>query len=191
MNRTAAKIILALLAIVVVGGGIWLIASRDAKKGLSGVLEKLTGAPPPGTEKITVSLYFPGPGEYLIPERRVLDVLPDPKDRIRKIAEGVLEGPRQSDLGRSFPEGITVGGVLLGADGTAYIDLRSETLPDPPSSGSLAEMQRVYSLVDSIALNVEQASRVALLWNGVQRESFSGHLDTSRPFAADRSLLAP
>ncbi len=191
MNRTAAKIILALLAVVVVGGGIWLVASRDAKKGLSGVLEKLTGAPPAGTEKITVSLYFPGPGEYLIPERRVLDVLPDPKDRIRKIAEGVLEGPRQSDLGRSFPEGVTVGGVLLGTDGTVYVDLRSETLLDPPSSGSLAEMQRVYSLVNSIALNVEQASGVALLWNGVQRESFGGHLDTSRPFVADRSLLAP
>jgi hypothetical protein len=191
MNRTAAKVILALLVLVVVGGGIWLIVNRGGKGGLSGVIDTLTGAPPPGTEKITVSLYFPGPGEYLIPERRVLDVTPDAKDRIRKIVEAVLDGPQQGDLGRSFPEGVTVGGVLLGTDGTVYVDLRSETLADPPSSGSLAEMQRVFSLVDSIALNVEQASRVALLWNGVQRESFGGHLDTSRPFVADRSLLAP
>jgi hypothetical protein len=176
---------------VVIGGGIWLIASRGGKRGLSGVIENLTGTPPPGTEKVTVSLYFPGPGEVLVPERRVLDMGPDPKDRVRKIAEAVLEGPRQKDLGRSFPEGVAVGGVVLGSDGTAYIDLRSETLADPPSSGSLAEMQRVFSLVDSIALNVEQAPRVALLWNGVQRESFGGHLDTSRPFTADRSLLTP
>ncbi len=191
MNRTAAKVILALLALVVIGGGIWLVATRGGKKSLTGVIDSLTGAAPEGTERITVSLYFPGPGEYLIPERRVLDVTPEPKDRVRKIVLGVLEGPRQGDLGRSFPEGVTVGGILLAADGTAYVDLRSETLADPPSSGSLAEMQRVYSLVDSIALNVEQVSRVALLWNGVQRESFGGHLDTSRPFAADRSLLAP
>ncbi len=191
MNRTAAKVILALLVLIVVGGGIWLVATRGVKRGLGGVIDTLTGAPPPGTEKITVSLYFPGPGEYLVPERRALDVTPDPKDRIRKIVEAVLEGPRQDDLGRSFPEGVQVGGVLLGSDGTVYVDLRSETLPDPPSSGSLEEMQRVFSLVDSIALNIEQAPRVALLWNGVQRESFGGHLDTTRPFSADRSLLAP
>ncbi len=191
MNRTAAKVILALLAVVLVGGGIWLLANRGGKRGISGVIDTLTGAPPPGTEKITVSLYFPGPGEYLIPERRVLDVTPDTRDRVRRIAEAVLDGPQQGDLGRSFPEGVEVGGVLLGGNGTVYVDLHSETLADPPSSGSLAEMQRVFSLVDSIALNVEQVSRVALLWNGVQRESFGGHLDTSRPFVADRSLLAP
>jgi hypothetical protein len=190
MNRTAAKVILALLVLVVVGGGIWLIATRGGKRSLSDVVENLTG-PPPGTEKVTVSLYFPGPGELLVPERRVLDVGPDPKDRVRKIVEAVLEGPRQKDLGRSFPEGVEVGGVVLGGNGTVYVDLRSETLADPPSSGSLAEMQRVFSLVNSIALNVEQAPRVALLWNGVQRESFGGHLDTSRPFSADRSLLNP
>jgi Sporulation and spore germination len=191
MNRTAAKVILALLALIVIGGGIWLISSRGGKRGLSGVIDTLTGAPPPGTERITVSLYFPGPGEYLIPERRVLDVTPDVRDRVRKIVQAVLDGPQQGDLGRSFPEEVTVGGVLLGGDGTAYVDLHSETLLDPPSSGSLAEMQRVFSLVDSIALNVEQVTRVALLWNGVQRESFGGHLDTSRPFVADRSMLAP
>jgi len=30
-----------------------------------------------------------------------------------------------------------------------------------------------------------------LLWNGTQRVTFSGHLDTSRPLVPDRSLLAP
>ncbi len=191
MNRGAAKIILALLVLVVVGGGIWLITNRADKRGISGVIEDLTHEPPAGTQPVTVVLYFPGAGEYLVPERRTLDLTPDPKYRIRKIAEAVLEGPRQKDLGPSFPEGIEVGGVLLGANGTVYVDLRSEKLVDPPAGGSLAEMQQVFSLVDSIALNVEQVSRVALLWNGVQRESFAGHLDTSRPFAADRSLLAP
>jgi hypothetical protein len=37
---------------------------------------------------------------------------------------------------------------------------------------------------------VPQASRVVLLWNGIQRESFSGHLDLSRPLTPDRSLVS-
>jgi hypothetical protein len=44
--------------------------------------------------------------------------------------------------------------------------------------------------VDSVALNVPQASRVALLWNGAQRETFSGHLDLSRPLIPDRAAAA-
>jgi hypothetical protein len=38
--------------------------------------------------------------------------------------------------------------------------------------------------------SVPSVRSVALLWNGSQRLTFSGHLDTSRPLAADRSLVA-
>jgi hypothetical protein len=40
-------------------------------------------------------------------------------------------------------------------------------------------------------MNVKEATRVVLLWNGFQRDTFAGHLDSSRPFSPDRSLLAP
>ena len=49
-------------------------------------------------------------------------------------------------------------------------------------------MQTVYSLVDTVVANVPQIQRVALLWNGTQRETFSGHLDTSQPLVPDRKL---
>jgi hypothetical protein len=86
---------------------------------------------------------------------------------------------------------VAVGAVELTPEGTAYLDLRWAEHDDPPPGGSDAEMQAVYSLVDSIALNVPEAQRVVLLWNGTQRVTFSGHLDTSRPLSPDRSLLAP
>ena len=73
----------------------------------------------------------------------------------------------------------------------AYVDLRSPDHPDPPGGGSSEEIQRVYSLVNTIVLNVPQASAVVLLWNGVQRETFAGHLDLTRPLAADRELANP
>ena len=98
--------------------------------------------------------------------------------------------PNASGLVRPLPPEVKLGDVQLSADGTAFVDLRWPGHDDPPESGSTAEMQRVYSLVDSVALNVPQVNRVVLLWNGTQRITFSGHLDTSRPLVADRSLLA-
>lgn len=99
--------------------------------------------------------------------------------------------PNASGLVRPLPPEVKLGDVQLSADGTAFVDLRWPGHDDPPESGSTAEIQRVYSLVDSVALNVPQVNRVVLLWNGTQRITFSGHLDTSRPLVADRSLLAP
>jgi Sporulation and spore germination len=94
-------------------------------------------------------------------------------------------------LVRPFPPDVKLGSVQLLADGTAYVDLRWPGHEEPPESGSTEEIQRVYSVVDSLALNVPQVSRVVLLWNGTQRITFGGHLDTSRPLLPDRTLLAP
>jgi hypothetical protein len=99
--------------------------------------------------------------------------------------------PAAGGLVRPFPPEVKLGSVELSADGTAFVDLRWPGHEDPPESGSTEEIQRVYSLVDSVALNVPQVNRVVLLWNGTQRITFSGHLDTSRPLLPDRTLLAP
>jgi hypothetical protein len=99
--------------------------------------------------------------------------------------------PTASGLVRPFPPEVRLGSVQLSPDGTAFVDLRWPDHDDPPESGSTEEIQRIYSLVDSVALNVPQVSRVVLLWNGTQRITFSGHLDTSRPLVPDRTLLAP
>jgi Sporulation and spore germination len=106
-------------------------------------------------------------------------------------AAGPAAAPNAAGLVGPLPPEVKLGDVQLSADGTAFVDLRWPDHEDPPESGSTEELQRVYSLVDSVALNVPQVSRVVLLWNGTQRVTFSGHLDTSRPLVPDRSLLAP
>ena len=190
MNRRVAFFVLLLAALLVLGGGLVFFFGFGKKVSLPG-LGGGTANPETVGEEFPVTLYFPGDNGLLVPERRTLRATADPKDRIAKIVAAILAGPEQDDLVRPFPEGTEVGAVEVTAGGAAYIDLRSATLPDPPAAGSTGEMQMVYSIVHSVAMNVEQAPRVALLWNGVQRLSFGGHLDTSRPLYPDRSLLAP
>jgi spore germination protein GerM len=210
MNRRVAGSILGIALLLVVGGGAWWwLHGRSGTRGgrrSSAAAESAAGVP---TERHPFDLYFPASGGGLRAERRELAVSEDPKDRIRKVLEAVLAGPTAppasggagaakpvpggaaAELVRPFPAEVKLGGVQLSADGIAYLDLRWNDHEDPPESGSTEEIQRVYSLVDSAALNVPEVSRVVLLWNGTQRLTFSGHLDISRPLVPDRTLLAP
>jgi len=220
MSRRAAGWVLA-AALLLVAGGLawWWQAGRGGGRGARrGTAEGAAGAP---TERHAFDLYFPAAGGGLRGERRELQVSESPKDRIRKVLEALLAGPAAAapaspaaaprpgstgaaapapaapspagpaGLVRPFPPEVKLGSVELSADGTAFVDLRWPEHEDPPESGSTEEIQRVYSLVDSLALNVPQVNRVVLLWNGTQRITFSGHLDTSRPLLPDRTLLAP
>jgi spore germination protein GerM len=184
MSRRAASFVLGFALALLVGGGLWwwLVGRREAGRGHG----PAGTAAQPG-KPVTFQLYFPADGGTLKPETRELQVSDSPKDRIHKILDALLVGPRTAGLVGPFPAGVVVGGVLLGPNGTAYVDLRWPSHEEPPSGGSTEEIQRVYSVVDSVTLNVPHAQRVVLLWNGVQRETFSGHLDLSRPLVPDRS----
>ena len=146
--------------------------------------------PPPALPAWNVRLYFPGADGLLYPEARELHAADDPQARLPVLLAAMLAGPQEPALLPPLPHGVEIDAAYLAADGVAYLGLRSADHATPPSAGSQSEMTAIYSLVDSIALNVEGAKRVVLLWNGSQLESFGGHLDTSRPLAPDTSLLA-
>jgi len=174
---------LAVLALVAVLVWWWLARRGD---GADGAADGGPGA----TVEVAVDLYFPGEGATLGRERRRLSVPEDPEGRLLALARAVLGGPRSPSLLAPMPAGVEARGVYLTAGGDAYLDLvSSEEGAAPPSGGSTEEMLRVYSLVNSLALNVPEARRIALVWNGVQRETFSGHLDTSRPLAPHPALV--
>jgi Sporulation and spore germination len=187
MNRKAAAFVLGLALALIAGGALWWWM-----QGRGGRLRPRPGPAETGgpAEKVSVELYFPA-DEGLRTERRDLEVTASRKDRIRKIVAALLSGPVSGGAARPFPQGVMLGGVQLGDDGTAYLDLLWDGHPDPPAGGSTEEMQRIYSLVDSLTANIPEVKRVVLLWNGVQRETFSGHLDTSRPLLPNRTLLTP
>jgi spore germination protein GerM len=195
MSRRAAGWVLAIALLLVAAGLAWWWRSGrgGGRAGRQGAAAGETGGAV--TERHGFELYFPAAGGGLRAERRDLQVSESPKDRIRKVVEALLAGPAAAPatagLVRPLPPEVKLGSVELSADGTAFLDLRWPDHEDPPESGSTEEIQRVYCLVDSVALNVPEVRRVVLLWNGTQRVTFAGHLDTSRPLLPDRTLLAP
>jgi len=188
MSRRAAGVVLGLALLLLVGGlAWWLLAGGEGRPGAGKKGGGEAGGP---GEPVTFLLYYPANGGGLGGERRELQVTESPRDRARKIVQALLTGPKGTGLYRPFPEGVKLGSVLL-ADDILYLDLLWEGHPEPPQSGSTEEMQRVFSLIDSVCLNIPEARRVVLLWNGFQRDSFAGHVDLSRPLGPDRTLPRP
>ena len=65
----------------------------------------------------------------------------------------------------------------------------SVDLRDGMSGGSMEEVLTVYSIVDSVALNVAEIRAVGILINGKPVESLNGHLDLCQPLVPDLSLI--
>lgn len=149
------------------------------------------GTPPPegGMSEGVADLYFPAAAGLTV-ERRALEPVEGAEAQVRALVEALLAGPDGDELVAPFPEGVTLSRVVVDAAGNAYVDLEAPEGGAPPASGSMQEMQTVYSLVNTIALNVPGVRRVALLWNGVQRESYAGHLDTSAPLGPRPDMVA-
>jgi hypothetical protein len=188
MSRRAAGLVLALALLVVVGGGVWWLV-RGRRAGIEGA----EGPPPAGTGKrieIEAILYYPGPQGLLRAERRRLATTDDPAYQVWSVVRAFLTGPENKTLARSFPPEVRVGAVIVGPDRIAYVDLRAQERPEPPAAGSMEEQQMVYGVVNSVVESVPAVRAVALLWNGSQRPTFCGHLDTGRPLGPDRTLVA-
>ena len=148
------------------------------------------GAAPAGpTETATVSLLFLGGDGFLHAESREVALPLTADGRVATVVAALLAGPRGKGLVAPLPAGVAVADAYVDAQGVAYVDLAAKDLPAPPASGSALELVRVYSLVDTVLANEPRARSVVLLWNGVQRTTFAGHVDTSVPLREDRQWV--
>ena len=182
------------IAVFAIFGGLVALVScqRDGADDVAepgGAQPGADGAGPEGVEMLTADLYFPGYGSRLKVERRELPANGTATERIATVVEALLAGPLSSGMHAPLPGNVSLRKVYL-ADGTAFLDLESTEGAPPPASGSLSEILTVYSLVDTVLLNFEEAETLVLLWNGRQLRTFAGHLDTTRPLTANTDLIA-
>lgn len=134
----------------------------------------------------TVKLYFPSSeNEALVVEEREIFETASPGDRAKQILSELLDGPKGSSAVAAVPSGTTLKQVYVLADGTAYANFSSSL--SAGIDGSSDEILAIYSIVDSLALNVPEIKRVAILVDGRGKGTLAGHIDIRRPFRPDRA----
>jgi len=139
-------------------------------------------------EKKLVHVYFADKNQpYLSAEDRVFSISGDPVDLGKQIVAALLQGPR-SELMRTVPSGTRLNALFITADGTAYVDL-SEAVTEQHPGGCKSEMLTIYSIVNSLVLNVAEVKTVKILIAGSEAWTLAGHVDIRFPFKAEMLLI--
>jgi hypothetical protein len=135
-----------------------------------------------GPDDPTLTRLFQAPPPVLDTEETDPDAIPEPTGDAKSDDDPAVEEETIE---------VNISSLHLGEDGVVFLDLHSEGLDAPPVQGSTNEQLTLFSIVQTLVANVPDAVSVVVLWNGRQRVTFAGHVDTTRPLLPDPSLLAP
>lgn len=140
------------------------------------------------TNKSIVYLYFADKdNSYLTAKECTIFHSDDPVAFGRIILEALIKGPN-NELMRTIPEGTTLNAFYVTSEGTAYVDL-TEAVRENHPGGSYMEYMTIYSIVNSLVLNIPQIKLVKILIGGSESMTLAGHIDLRYPLKANMLLV--
>lgn len=111
----------------------------------------------------------------------------------RKILDALLAGPMDPDLESAWPRGTGVRAFFMADDGRAWVDLSvEEWKPNGIGIGNtdtLSELLAVYSVVNSLTLNIPEVRQVKILVNGSDVASLGGHVSLDDFFTTNMLIV--
>jgi len=136
-----------------------------------------------------IEVYFPSAsGAGLVGEFREIFVTGTPGDMAKQIISDLIEGPTGKQALRALPSAVRLRQAYMMESGLVYLDFSSE-LKEGLEGGSNNELLTIFSIVNSVVLNVAEIKRVVLLVGGRPVETLNGHVDLTRPLKPDFSLV--
>lgn len=182
-GKPGGYLVVLLVALVTIIAGI-IIIDRYGEFLFKSVVEKALKTDKGFKE---LKIYFSDEeGTHLVPERRIVKI-GSLEAEVRGALEILLAGPNDLKLANPVPNGVKIRSVKL-KDGLAVIDL-SEEIAFKHTGGSSGELQTVYSIVNTVALNFPQLKQVELLIQGKKAATLAGHVDISWPLVPDRKII--
>jgi hypothetical protein len=166
---------------------VFLEPAPRAEEAARAKLNQIALQPTNGTTQLA-TLYFPALNEgKIMPETRSLTWAQADADRVRQIVLALAEGSHQG-YGRVLPASTTLRAVFLAADGTAYVELSNDILSDF-EPGIQSETLAIYSIVNSITMNIPSVKQVRFLIQGQEVETLDGHADLTAAFTPDPTRI--
>jgi spore germination protein GerM len=139
-------------------------------------------------DKAIVQLYFSDKeNSFLIAEERKLSHETNPTQFGQTIIAALIQGPTEG-LMRTIPAGTKLLALFVAPDGTAYLDLTA-TLKDGHPRGIQSEQMTIFSIVNSLILNIPEINAVKILIDGHESMTLAGHIDLRFPFKANMLLI--
>jgi spore germination protein GerM len=139
-----------------------------------------------GKQKV-VQLYFADPAKpYLTAENRLVIAPDDPVAFGKLLVRELLKGSARGNLA-TIPRQTQLKAFFLLDGGTAVVDFSAPFRENFPG-GCRLEQLTLFSVVNTLALNVPGIDRVKILIDGAEAQTLAGHLTLEYPFTADMLL---
>jgi len=149
---------------------------------------RLPGGMSAPTRKSPIHLYFAGRNsKFLMAEQRVVIHPDDPAGLADTIVKALIKGP-QKGLLKTIPADTQLRALYITPDGTCYVDL-SEAVRKNHPGGSKSELLTIYSMVNTLVLNIPEIERVQILIEGNEALTLAGHIDLQLPVKANMLLI--
>jgi spore germination protein GerM len=140
------------------------------------------------SDRSVVHLYFAYKEiAFLASEERVIVHSDDIIEFGKSIMDALIKGPKR-DFMRTIPTGTALRAFYVTSDGTAFVDL-TQNAADKHPGGSNSEMLTIYSIVNSLILNIPEVKTVKILIEGRESKTLAGHVDIRFPFKANMLLI--
>jgi len=185
MNR---PIVIGFLLFIVVFGLIFYFVKNRPEPVRSSTSTSNTPSPAPVNQRrINVKLYFSTHGSAILEtEERSIPYHETLHAQAKEVLAALIAGPKE-ELVPSIPEGVRILDVLVSKDGIAYVDLSGEIVSNH-QGGTTGEMVTVYSIVNTLAINLPQIHGVQILVDDRPVETLKGHMDLSKPLRPNLSM---
>ncbi|MFH1074547.1 MAG: GerMN domain-containing protein [Candidatus Firestonebacteria bacterium] len=127
-----------------------------------------------------IKLFYVNENGKLQAEKREIQGATSVLDDIKICVEELAKGPKGKGLFQALPKETKLREVYLDDNRCVYLDF-TKSIINNPKGGTTAEMQLIYSLVNTIFENFGQIASVRLLVEGQEIKTIGGHLDVNRP----------
>ena len=159
------------------------------------VAEAPAVAPPPGavTEgpKIKATLFFASEdGQRLVGVEQDVPLAEGTVAQARALIEALLSVPAPAPYSSTVPPGTTLRGLYVSDRFEVFVDLDATVRAKHPG-GSMQELLTVYSVVNTLLVNLPTMTEVQILIDGQEADSLAGHVDLRRPLRKNEGLILP
>jgi hypothetical protein len=143
---------------------------------------------PEQTDKFPAHLYYADRNNsYLKSEQRVMHRPQDAVEFAKTIVAALIKGP-QKGLVRTIPAGTELHAVYIDPENVCYVDFSGAVKKNHPG-GINSELLTIFSVVNSLILNVSEIDRVKILIDGSETSTLAGHINLQVPFKAHMLLI--
>jgi spore germination protein GerM len=181
---SALGLVLLVLVIIFFSGG----GGEKVKRFVEANVPKTpeTAGGPAATK--TVTLFFVADDDDLLhKETREIAAGPTDADEAERALAELIKGSEKGFLS-PLPPQTRVRQVFIARDGLATVDF-SRDIAEGFTYGSTSELAAVYAVVNTLVYNFKPVKKVVLIVEGAERETLGGHVDLSRAFLPDYTLV--